>query len=182
MYSLKQWRETVKKVHGFTLIELVVVIVILGILAVTAAPKFLGISRDAKIATLNAMAGALRSGSKMIYGKAVLNHKEKDAQILTIGNAEIHLHSGYPTGNWQNGIRYIVGLDNVDFIPRGTVCRTDWCGTGNQRTTPSNISAGEGRVGKVYTKGFSWDDQCGVYYVNREDGSEPEIGVELQDC
>ncbi len=36
-----------KKNKGFTLIELVVVIVILGILAVTAAPKFLGISRDA---------------------------------------------------------------------------------------------------------------------------------------
>ncbi len=41
-----------KKNSGFTLIELVIVIVILGILAVTAAPKFLNISSDSKVAII----------------------------------------------------------------------------------------------------------------------------------
>lgn len=49
------------KNKGFTLIEMIVVIVILGVLAVTAAPKFMGLQSDARIATLQATKGAIES-------------------------------------------------------------------------------------------------------------------------
>jgi len=49
------------KSKGFTLIELVVVIIILGILAVVALPKFLNISQDAHISTVKATGGAFKS-------------------------------------------------------------------------------------------------------------------------
>ena len=70
-----------KKQGGFTLIELVVVIVILGILAVTAAPRFLNLQDDAKNATLEGLAGAIQGASGIIYGKAAIAGLEALLQV-----------------------------------------------------------------------------------------------------
>ncbi len=59
--------------HGFTLIELVVVIVILGILAAIAAPKFMDLQRDARIAYLRGVEGSIKSANQLLHAYAVLH-------------------------------------------------------------------------------------------------------------
>lgn len=67
------------KQNGFTLIELVVVIIILGILAVTAAPKFINLQSDARASTVEGVKAALQGANTLIYSKAAIAGKEADA-------------------------------------------------------------------------------------------------------
>jgi MSHA pilin protein MshA len=99
---------------------LVVVIVILGILAVTAAPKFIDISSDANKAVLESMGGTLISSSKLVYGKSIVQGIQNQAltniDIDGDGNDDIEIKIkikikyGYPSGNRTTGIANAVNL------------------------------------------------------------------------
>ncbi len=168
---------------GFTLIELVIVVIVLSLLAIVAAPKLINMSNDARLSSLETMMGAMKSGAKMIHTKAVIDNKTFGSDSLTLDSANVSLHSGYPVGNWMQGIRYIVNLDTVYFSNRNAKCQSDWCGMGNQRSIPSGVSTpAPGRIGKVFPRGYSWNDECGVYYLNPENGEAPTIGLETSDC
>lgn len=77
------------KKRGFTLIELVVVVVILGIIAVTAAPRFLNLQSDARKATLEATKGALESAFQIFSAKAQI--PSADINIDNAGNKTLIL-------------------------------------------------------------------------------------------
>ena len=103
-----------KKQAGFTLIELVIVIIILGILAVTAAPKFLNLQDDAKKAAANGVLAAVQSSAQLVYSRAVLDGKEKDetgrATVSGAGSTAIKVVAGYPKAS-KDGIEAAISLD-----------------------------------------------------------------------
>jgi MSHA pilin protein MshA len=67
------------KQQGFTLIELVVVIIVLGILAVTAAPRFINLQSDARVSSISGLKSAIQGANSLVYSKAALAGLESGA-------------------------------------------------------------------------------------------------------
>ncbi|MEN9531396.1 prepilin-type N-terminal cleavage/methylation domain-containing protein [Aeromonas sp. HMWF014] len=91
-----------KKQAGFTLIELVIVIIILGILAVTAAPKFLNLQDDARKSAAQGVQSALQSAANLVYSKAALEGQEKASAAggtALTGMTSVKVIYGYPTAD-----------------------------------------------------------------------------------
>lgn len=105
-----------KRQGGFTLIELVVVIVILGILAVTAAPRFLNLQDDARNATLEGLAGAIQGAAGIVYGKAAIAGLESTSGAVSVGAGTIETLNGYPAATSVAIAAIVQGIGpNDDF-------------------------------------------------------------------
>lgn len=154
------------KRNGFTLIELVVVIVILGILAAIAAPKFMDLQTDARISAINGLSGAIKSAVNMSYAKSIIKGTDKldefcgveeNANISTCPNGatEVFTKYGIPAAAVAGIVEALQNEESYDQKNAAGPCdaeANDWCvytgdATNNILVFAPKSSAGLAKIG-----------------------------------
>ena len=138
--------------RGFTLIELVVVITILGILAAFAIPRFASLEREARIGAIQGLAGSVRSASALAHSLSLT--QGTPATVLLEGNV-INMTNEYPVADdIDNTLADFTGYAFAVAAGTGTFTRP-------ASPTPAN---------------------CSVAYTTAVAGISPVIVVDVSGC
>jgi len=174
---------TNKKNEGFTFVELVIVIVILGILATTAIKKFINLGSDARTANLMALNGALKEGARMVYARAALEGLNSGGQILFVDGGYIMLRSGYPRvanhcENFTLGLKFWMTMELDDSVCSGG-SDSEWYGfveTNMFHFMPSGYTSTEENCYVTYTTASELINDVW------EDTDTPEVSATTDGC
>lgn len=146
-----------RKSAGFTLIELVIVIVILGILGAVAAPKLFNLQGDAYGANLNAMKSSISTSMSMANAKAQIQGElGENAEVK--GYDDVDFNGGYPKASEENGI-----LQTLEGFEAGRYKVTSDKPVTNNEATKYEITAG--RTALRISPSSIVKDDCEVTYV-----------------
>ena len=152
---------------GFTLIELIMVIVILGIMSAFALPKFANLTDEARRAQIQGAAGAIKSASAIT--RASFLAAGNNPTTIALDGQNITLVNGYPRAT--NGANSILGAAGITTGAQGDF-------------DVDNSSGGTAAVNtvSVLAKGATEQSNCSVSYTAPAAGQAPTIQVVTTGC
>ena len=178
---------------GFTLIELVIVIVILGILAAVAVPKFAGLTGEAKSSVMKGIAGSIRAAAQITHAKwlAQCNVRDncndnislEDGAVVCMDNTTTDKYYGYPlagsdtaTGSCDGGIWVAVNFDNKTIQVDNSAHCTIFYYKGTSDSNLKNYCTNQ--------TNFKCDNatDCGVVYYYDGASSVPKVVACVGGC
>lgn len=165
MWLLEQLKLSTRKhgLLGFTLIELIIEIVILGVLAITVVPKFINLEGDARAVMLKSIAGDMKTMNGMVYRKALLLGKNTEASNAYIDTnlGEINIWYGYLEAKGEGGSRIgifeIVDVSDIENFALSSERGPNAC---------TSIRGGFGDLGEAAST-----DKGGQCYIDYKEAS-----------
>ncbi|MAA62869.1 UNVERIFIED_ORG: MSHA pilin protein MshA [Idiomarina abyssalis] len=168
---------------GFTLIELIIVIVVLGILAVTAAPQFINFSTDARTSTVKGLKGALQGAAQTVYAKAAIDDDLDGTSATPVPVNGVATVNGYPAAS-ADGIVKAASLGAYDTAgsssdPAVPFSSEDWVYT----VVGTTIYIAPAESVDDTSTALSSDGDCQVNYANAADANTPPaITIDTSGC
>lgn len=155
------------KQTGFSLIELVIVIVILGLLAATAIPRFLNVTDDAEDASVDGVAGGLSTAVSFVRSQWEVDGRQNSSVILDGTSVSLDPRFGYPTGTSVTDVTAMTDASCqqvfntvLQSAPRNVLYTQD---ARNQRYTVRVIDAAGGSANSITGTVVAGLDLC-VYH------------------
>lgn len=164
---------------GFTIIELIVVLMILIVLGVAVGSKLFSAKTDTNIAVLETMGGAIMSSGRLVYSKAMMQGLHKHARTTIDldkdGIDDVEIAYGWPSASRGNGVSRIMGDGFED--------QWTWSTTyGDTRFWLTTASLG-GRSGQYVNQTAVRNSGCYILYDPATSfGDTPDVSYVVDDC
>lgn len=164
------------KNKGFTLIELVVVIIVLGILAAIAIPRFINMQADARIAVIKGVAGNFSFVVDQVKYAAIMQGLDDQTSVkVNVGGVDINTYYGKPQEIWDEKLAELMN-SNVHYLGNGYFRREALGEECTQaplcvvdQTPASRVPGGyiQGWGMLFVPNGKSVEDECYAFYAFR---------------
>jgi len=166
---------------GFTLIELIIVIVVLGILAVTAAPQFINFSTDARTSTVKGLKGALQGAAQTVYARAAIDGSLNGTPDSPVSVNSVATSGGYPTAS-DSGIKVAASLGSDDWVTLVVDGDNDTTTPNTYYVGPADYIPNSGASESDFTAA-NGTDGCYASYAETDDSdTPPTITTETSGC